>query len=323
MLSTKSKAKPKPKASEAATSLAAGVEPIPAASWEFEAIGTCWWIGIFEPIPKRRLVALQRVVAARIEAFDHAYSRFRPDSLVMAIARGAGVCRFPADAEKMFTLYRQLYEATAGMVTPLIGDVLAAAGYDAGYSLRPGTLKKPPSWDQAMAINGSVVKTTQPVLLDFGAAGKGYLVDLIAACLHAAGLKNFCIDGGGDMVAHGNEVLRIGLEHPDDAMQVIGVASLQNGALCGSAGNRRAWREYHHIMNPRTLQPSHDIKAAWVVAKDALTADGLATALFFVSPETLRQFEFEFVTVDARNRIACSPNFPATLFTRSDDVAHD
>ena len=322
MPSAKSKTKQKPKAVQPSAT-AEKPEPTPTASWEFEAIGTKWWIAVFEPIAKSQLHELQQAVRGRIATFDRAYSRFRPDSLVTAMSKQAGTYHFPPDGEKLFAFYRQLYDATDGAVTPLIGDVMAAAGYDADYSFRPGTLKKPPSWDEVLRVSGHTITTTQPVLLDFGAAGKGYLVDLVGDVLRAAGLQQFCVDAGGDMIAFGHDALRIGLEHPDNTSQIIGVANLRHGALCGSAGNRRVWQEYHHIMNPFTLRPARDIKAAWVTAADALTADGLTTALFFVSPGNLRQFQFEYVAIDAHNRVACSPHFAGTIFTRSDDAAHD
>ena len=77
--------------------------------------------------------------------------------------------------------------------------------------------------------------------MDFGAAGKGYLIDLVAKVLQKHKLDYFCVDAGGDMFYHniGNEKLRVGLEHPDNPKQVIGVANIYNQSICASAGNRR------------------------------------------------------------------------------------
>lgn len=305
MPSPKSKPKPRP-------------EPLtPHAEWSFEAIGTQWWIGVYEPITHTRLVRLQREVAVRIETFDMKYSRFRADSLVTQIAQQAGEYRLPEDAEPLLAFYRQLYDATAGRVTPLIGQTLSDAGYGANYSLKPGVLHEPPRWDAAMTYRGGLLTTQQTVLLDFGAAGKGYLVDIIANLLQSAGVGQLCVDAGGDMYCVGlGTPLRIGLENPDDPSQVVGVAELSRGALCGSAGNRRAWGDYHHIIDPKLLISPRHIKALWVTADDALTADGLATALFFTTPEVLRKtFTFEQLILYADGSAAASPGFAAQLFT--------
>ncbi|HSX36345.1 MAG TPA: FAD:protein FMN transferase [Patescibacteria group bacterium] len=284
--------------------------------WSFAAIGTQWWIGVFEALPTVRLESLKTQIAARIEEFDKTYSRFRADSLITRIAKRAGTHRLPADSEPLLAFYRRLYELSGGLVTPLVGQLLADAGYDAQYSLTPGTLSLPPEWDDVLQIRGSSLAAKRAVLLDVGAAGKGYLVDIISQLLFEAGVRHFCVDAGGDMYVRGvNPPLRVGLEHPTDPGQAIGVATLSRGALCGSAGNRRAWGVYHHIMNPKTLRPVVDIQAVWVAAADAMTADGLATALFFMPPAALLlHFSFAYCLVHADNSVECSADFPAELF---------
>jgi thiamine biosynthesis lipoprotein len=67
-------------------------------------------------------------------------------------------------------------------------------------------------------------------------------------------------------------------------------------------------------MDPETLQSVDQIKATWVVADSALVADGIATALFFVAPERLHQFTFEYLIINDLGQYKCSPDFPAELF---------
>lgn len=284
--------------------------------WSFDAIGTAWWIGVYQPLSATALSELQQAVARRIEAFDRTYSRFRADSLVSQVARTAGRYTFPADAAALFGFYRQLYEVSEGAVTPLVGQVLSDAGYDAAYSFQPHALTRPPAWDDVLSFEGTELRTSQPVLLDFGAAGKGYLVDVLAGLLRKHGIGSFCVDAGGDLYCQGLRTpLRIGLEHPAAAGQVIGVASLQQGALCGSAVNRRAWSDYHHIFDPRSLQPVRGIQAVWTTAADAMTADGLTTMLFFMQHKQLvRHFAFASCIIYDDNTVERSAGFPAELF---------
>jgi thiamine biosynthesis lipoprotein len=289
---------------------------VPTSEWTFEAIGTSWWIAIYQPVDA--IEKVQSDVAERIEMFDKTYSRFRDDSVVSSIAQKAGDYELPADSQRLLQLYRQLYDASHGLVTPLIGQTLADAGYDAKYSLKVGDVRQPPRWDDVMSYKLNMLSVTQPVLLDFGAAGKGYLVDIVAGILQDHGVTRFCIDAGGDMVCRGlNEPLRIGLENPDNSQQVVGVFQLQDKALCGSAGNRRSWAQYHHIIDPQSLESPRHIKALWVSADNAALADGLATALFFVSPEKLMaNFSFAYCMIYADGRIERSSDFPAELFTK-------
>ncbi len=98
-------------------------------------------------------------------------------------------------------------------------------------------------------------------------------------------------------------------------VNAIGVANIVNQSICGSATNRRAWRDFNHVMDPRTLLSVTDIVATWVVADSALVADGLATALFFVSPETLlSEYTFEYVIVRADYSYEKSSGFPGDMF---------
>lgn len=290
-------------------------KPKPRAQWQFDAIGTSWWIGFYESVEAAKLQVLQGKVAERIEEFDKAYSRFRSDSLVTQISKIVGSYNLPADAKPLIHLYRQLYEISDGAVTPLIGNMLAEAGYDAEYSLQPKELHMPPKWDDVMAYELGVLTTKEPILLDFGAAGKGYLVDIICELLLAQGIRKFCVDGSGDLRSKGVS-LPIGLENPNDTNQIIGIATLNNQALCGSAGNRRAWKGYNHIMDPQTLASPDHIKASWVIASTTLQADILATALYFVPAAILaKHFSFSYLIVYADSSVECSNNFPAELFT--------
>lgn len=284
---------------------------------EFEAIGTHWSIstrGIGEAGFAR---VLERVME-RIESFDHAYSRFRADSLVTAMSQEAGVYELPEDSRELMNIYLDLYQLTDGAFTPLIGQVLSDAGYDARYSFEQRALTSPPPLDEILSYTFPTLTLQKPALLDFGAAGKGYLVDLVADILSDAGIASYTINAGGDIrvkTAANEEPARVGLENPDDASQVIGVASITDGAICGSAGNRRAWGNYHHIIDPRALESPRHIKALWVTAEAALTADALATALFFVPPSRLSSYRFEYFIVSADNTFQQSSHFPAEIFT--------
>ncbi|HCC84049.1 TPA: hypothetical protein DEP96_04355 [Candidatus Uhrbacteria bacterium] len=263
---------------------------------------------------------LERAIHERIEEFDKNYSRFRHDGWIERLATQAGTYAVPADGQPLLALYEKVYRLTDGAVTPLIGQVLVDAGYDAEYSLvQKRLLRQPLRWEDVIDYDGGWRLTMkQPAILDFGAAGKGYLVDLIAELLISFQVTSFTVDAGGDMVQRSitNELLRVGLEHPEDTAQVIGVVELGNRSLCGSAGNRRKWGEYHHIVDPRTLTSPRNILAVWVLAETTMLADALTTCLFFVEPEVmLAEFRFDYLIMYADQMVVQSPGFAAELFT--------
>jgi thiamine biosynthesis lipoprotein len=109
--------------------------------------------------------------------------------------------------------------------------------------------------------------------------------------------------------------LRVGLENPDNAEEVIGVATLSNRSLCASAGNRRKWEGFHHVIDPVKLKSPAHVLAVWVVADATMLADGLTTCLFFVSPDVLRKkYSFEYVILNADHSVDMSDGFPGEMF---------
>lgn len=287
--------------------------------YSFEAIGTQWEIDTELPLP----VAVRNRIAAHIEDFGRAYSRFRPDSLITQIANTptGGCFAFPTDSRALFDLYDQLHALTDGAVDPLIGRRLAQLGYDPGYSLQPAPgwqVARPDGscWTRDVERHGPVICTQRPLLLDVGAAGKGYLVDSIASLVRAADVRAATIDAGGDMRHFGPESVRVGLEHPLHPDRVIGVVELRNAALCASATTRRAWGlGLHHVLDARRGLPTAEVLATWVLAADALTADGLATALFFVPAAALQaSFSFAAVRMLANQTVEVTANFSGEIF---------
>ena len=286
--------------------------------YEFEAIGTHWAIDIQDDLSSEAEVVLLKKINDRIVKFDMDYSRFREDSLVTKMSKETGEFYLPEDADIMMTLYKKMYDVTSGLVTPLIGQVLSDAGYDAKYSLSPKHLTKPKTWDEVIKWENPNLTLNEPALLDFGASGKGYLVDIVSEVIENNGVTSYCVDAGGDMRQRSSkgEKLKVGLEHPGDKTMVIGVAEVFNQSLCGSAGNRRKWRGFHHIINPETLSSPDNILAVWTMADTTILADILTTGLFFVSPETLlKHFSFEYLVIYSDYSMKKSDGFSAEIFT--------
>jgi len=284
---------------------------------QFEGVGTQWQIDIYSPLSIPKYEYLQKLIQERIEEFEKLYSRFRFDSFINITLNQRGMYTLPPDAEPLFSLYEKLYKLTQGTFTPFIAQVLTDAGYDALYSFKKGSMKNPPEWSEVMNYTYPKVKIKKPQAIDFGAAGKGYLIDLVSDLIKEYGVSSFCIDAGGDIRYESKEPLRVGLENPLDMSQAIGVATITNISLCASSGSRRKWGTYHHIINPHTLTSPEKVIATWVLADKTITADALATSLFFVSPQTLLpHFSFECLILFADSSFDKSPSFPAELFLK-------
>ncbi|GAA5197183.1 FAD:protein FMN transferase [Microbacterium jejuense] len=290
-----------------------GAAPAP---WRFEAIGTTWEITTAEPLDE----AARHTVRAVIDGFDQEWSRFRPDSVVSALARTGGAVPAPADAGPMLDAFAALGEATGGAVNPLVGASLDALGYDAAYTLHDrGPLAAPAAWRDVLTWRGGSLALAEPAVIDVGALGKGRLVDLVLDVVRRAAAGDVVVDAGGDLAVRGRPE-RVGLEHPFDPRRAIGVWEVTDAALCASAINRRSWPSatggtLHHVLDARTGQPVRTVAATWAVAADAMTADAVATALFFDGgPRLARAWGVEWVRMTTDGGVEWSPGCRAELF---------
>lgn len=295
---------------------------MPRASTGFDAIGTRWTIDTAEPLTAEVLAAVHE----RIARFDLAWSRFRGDSWVAEVAAGgAGTYRLPDDAGPLLDAYDVAARCTDGAVDPLVGRTLEGLGYDAAYTLRPrrdadgALLTAPaPGWRTAArrSADGALLTLDEPALLDVGAGGKGYLVDLVAGVLAAHGVAEHVVDAGGDLRAAVPGPLTVALEDPRDTTRALGVLRLADGALCGSATNRRAWApDVHHVVDARTGAPTRDVLATWAVGPSALLADLAATALFFAEPDLVAsRFGIRYVVLRADGGVRWSLGIDGEVF---------
>lgn len=280
---------------------------------KFESIGTIWEIetaghtpAVFDEV----LTDIHRF----LESFDKTYSRFRDDSYILSLG-SPGTYTVPEEMVELLLYYVPLYKLTKGAFTPLIGMMLEQAGYDKRYSFQTQELHDIPDFLEAVVIeNNTTITIKKKVTIDIGALGKGYAIDQIEHMIRKKSFQEYVVNAGGDIFCYGAKPLTIGLEHPFQENTIIGTAQVHNKAICSSAGNKRAWGEFHHIMNPITKKPVEDIVATWVIAETAVMADALATCLFFVDHQQLKKhYQFDFMVL-TRNKLSRSVNFPGELF---------
>jgi len=287
-------------------------------SHKFLAIGTQWQIDL--PILKsHRFQEIITKINSRIQEFDNNYSRFSDASWVNKISKAPGTYKTPHDFYPLIEIYKRLFILSNRKFTPLIGQIMEDAGYGKEYTLKQKKeLTTPPDLTDCVKFTENQIIFKEKTLLDVGAAGKGYLVDIISKLLVSEGINSFCVDAGGDIYykSINNSPLKVGLEDPDDITLAIGVAQILDESICASAGNRRKWGEFHHTIDPITLKSPTSLKGAWVVAPSALIADALATCLILdPHPEHYKDFKFECVLLYKDNKAFITQGFPGEIFT--------
>jgi len=285
-------------------------------TFSYHAMGTRWGVTIWDVLPKEELARLEKEILSRSQAFEQTFSRFKESSFVWKLSTMTGICEVPADLVTMLRVYRSLYTPSMHKLNPLIGHTISDLGYDKDYSLTPKSeIRRVPDFLESVKIlDNTHIELREHVLIDLGALGKGYFVDRIAEYLEREGVREYLVNGSGDIAyRRESEVIHAGLEDPEDPTKVIGVLPLKGkGAFCASSGLRRAWKGHHHTIDPETHESPKDIIATWVHAENACLADALATCLFFVPEGNFRPaFDFECAVMKNGRSVVASSGFHA------------
>ena len=131
---------------------------------------------------------------------------------------------------------------------------------------------------------------TDDIQIDLGGIGKGYAVDKMAELLRQWSIDIALISGGYSSVLAldapaDTKGWPLSLSNPANRKQILSRPFLQNRALSGSG-----IRKGQHIIDPRTMRPVSNKRAAWSSVPDAATADALSTAFMTMTPDEIEQY---------------------------------
>ncbi len=137
---------------------------------------------------------------------------------------------------------------------------------------------------------GTAAITKKGTRVGLGALGDGYAAHRASAILTARGFPDHLILIGGDGVARGrrsDRPWRVGIRDPQN-QGIWGTVELFDEGVATSGNYQKFFVKdgvrYHHLIDPSTGMPSRGASAVTVLAKDAVQADGWATALFVLGP---------------------------------------
>ena len=124
--------------------------------------------------------------------------------------------------------------------------------------------------------------------VDVGGIAKGWIADRFTNTLVEAGLENFLINLGGNVVAHGEKpggaAWNIGIRDPRNEGAIVGAVPLRDASAVTSGIYERCCEVdgmfYHHILSPETGMPVEtDAAGATVIADRSVDAEGYSTTL--------------------------------------------
>jgi thiamine biosynthesis lipoprotein len=252
--------------------------------------------------------AIQSAFAAIAEVERQA-NEWRADSPLAQLNRQAGgeFLQIPQDLWALLQMSRSLAAQTQGAFDPTWAALWGL------WDFRPGAVPRLPlpaeiqarlskiSWqDIQLRESDFGARLAKPgMVLGLGAIAKGWALDRAAAELRKAGIANFLLSAGGQVLAagtQGGKAWTVGLRHPRlGPGEVWAHFPLQDGESLSTSGDyERFWIldgvRYHHILDPRTGYPAGHGQSHWpyavaVLARGAAQADALSTAALVLGPQ--------------------------------------
>lgn len=267
---------------------------------------------------KRAPAALDAAMAEidRLEALL-SYSVPGSDVSKLNAAAGTGRVKLSSDTMAVLAAALQIAELSAGRFDPTVGPLVDAWGFRPDVEVQ--TVPTAEAVASALALvdyrklklypeTGEAELLMPGMSVDLGAIAKGYVVDRVAAVLREAGVTSAVLDVGGNVFALGvrpeqGTAWRVGLQHPRETDQLLGVIPLTERSVATSGDYQRFFevggQRYHHLIDPTTGYPASGIASISIVAPTGMQADAVSTAAFVLGPEAglvlVRQLELEAV----------------------------
>lgn len=222
---------------------------------------------------------------------------------------GIGPVKVEEKVMSLLLLGKEMYRETGGRVNIAYGSVLSIWHEYRSQGLEnPEDAKLPPmdvlkeasrhtDLDKLILDqeNGTAYLTDPFMSLDVGALGKGYAVELVCEDAKKNGIEHMLVSVGGNIKAIGGKAdgqeWKAGIQNPegDSDNPYLCKVGLVNRTLVTSGNYQRYYvvdgKNYHHIINPKTLMPAEYFTAVSILSDDSGMADGLSTALYNMTYE--------------------------------------
>ena len=142
--------------------------------------------------------------------------------------------------------------------------------------------------------------------VDLGGIAKLPILQAGMAVLKRHGIHNAMINGGGDVLVNGQlqgRDWRVGVRDPRAPERILGVVALSEGFVAASGDYERSFvrdgHRYHHILNPKTGQPTRGPHGVTLVSRNLQDINGLGAAIMVAGASAGRQLLASLQGVDS------------------------
>jgi thiamine biosynthesis lipoprotein len=232
---------------------------------------------------------------ARLEAL---LSRHRPDTPVARLNLSGVLERPPAELVEVLAHAQSVSRASGGAfdvtVLPLVRlweSSFAERGRPPAHAAIEAT-RRLVDYRRLEVTGDRVTLADAGMAVSLDGIAKGFVVDRTIGLLAALGADRVLVNAGGDMASAGEGSLRdpwsVGIQDPHRPEEIVDVVRLAGDCIATSGDYQGSFtqdRRYHHIVDPRTGRSPETVSSASVVARSAMQADALSTAVMVLGPE--------------------------------------
>ena len=269
-------------------------------------MGTTFQVKIVQSEITMDLDVLEREINARLTEVNRQMSTYRDNSEISQFNRARSTDWFGVSSDFAYVLHiaREISTWSDGAFDVTIGPLVNLWGF--GPSAIPDRVPSPDSIEAAKTLVGykkirvdlsapAIKKEIPEVYCDLSAVAKGFGVDRVASYLDSLGINRYFIEIGGELRTKGHNHLRqlwrIGIASPAGQGELQKAIALNNMSMATSGDYHNYFERdgvrYSHTIDPRTGQPiTHALASVSVIHKSCAYADGLATAINVMGPET-------------------------------------
>lgn len=262
-------------------------------------------------VPTNLEHALVQKAFSEMRRIEHLMSHRNKKSAIHKINKVPRGTSTPIDDELAHLIQQSLsiYQISEGAFNPSLLKLTTLWGFSSDpYPNKPPDQTALDTWlihypkqnpiklENPTGSHFTIQLTHETVALDLGGIAKGHAIDQAMMVLSQGGIKNALVNAGGDMKmkgGKGEEGWRIGIQHPRDTDGVVAVSQLKGDIAMVTSGDYERFydyqgQRYHHILDPRTAQPSKSgLSSVSVQTHNAALADALSTAILVLGKKGL------------------------------------
>lgn len=271
---------------------------------EGETQGTSYHITYYDTCQRDLQGDIEEILAD----FDYSVSTYNPYSLISRVNRNDSTVKVDAYFIACFNKAKEIWKNTDGAFDPTVYPLVNAWGFGPGKKQHIekvviDSILVFVGFEKVELIGNKVVKKDPRLGLDFNAFAQGYSVDVISKFLLSKGIKNFVVEIGGEVYAHGkmanNGCWLVGIEEPTDNQETNNelylIVELENRALATSGNYRKYIIEngvkYAHHIDPKTGYPAkNNLLSASILSSECISSDANATGVLVMGLEKATAF---------------------------------